>query len=192
MRATLPLIGFVSVGVVLTTACTQADRALTAPPSRAELVAFPEQEPTLPIVVGVEGTDRGPRLVLVPKFEDIEPTPEERRLLGEVEEVPQPDVLAFYRPPPGPEQGVSSEAFLMSVETGGVGGALVGQALAGRPRVATCGFGGRHAVEHHVVRYEAMVGLPRGRTGYVGRAFSVLVGDGPPRRPAAHSGRVEH
>jgi hypothetical protein len=171
-----------AVGLVAAGGCKQADRAVSAPPSHAELPTFEELGHRLPIVVGVEGASRVPRVVIVPQYEPIALTPEEREALGE-KELPVPDVLLFYRPPRGPEHGVSSESFQALIGIGGVGGALVGHDAV-YPRVGIHGFAGHHAYLDTLARSGAAVDGLRPPTAEVGRAWAVEVGEGHRREGA--------
>lgn len=47
-----------------------------------------------------------PRKPIVPKFEPIKLTDEEKAALGEPKKDPGADLLAFYKPPPSPERGI--------------------------------------------------------------------------------------
>lgn len=191
MRRLLRGLWLVAVAALLLSgACRAPERAAAPAPSRAELLAFPQPRPGLPIAVGVEGQELGERIVLVPEFPAVEPTPEERKVLGEPRRPPEPDVLVLYRPPPGPQQGVSPESFTLSVTDAGGWGMLVGR-TGFAPRYATWGLGGRYAVEYHLERHGARVGLPRGRVSHPGRVFAVQIGEGPPRSEATHAGRLE-
>ena len=189
MRMTPRSMLLVFLALLATAGCKQADRATSVPPTLAELPSFEELESTLPIVVGVEGTAYVPRSIIVPRFEEIELTPEEREALGQ-KELPDPDVLALYRPPRRPEHGVSTESFRMFTGISGVGGALVGRDIV-HPRVATYGFAGRYACQHVLIRYGAGVGLPREPGAEVGRSWSLSVGETFPRAPARRAPRTE-
>jgi hypothetical protein len=180
--ASLALLG-VAVG------CRQADRAISTPPSRAELPTFTRPEPKLSAVVGVEGARDLPRVASVPRYEEIKLTPEEREALGE-REVPEPDALLFYRPPRGPEHGVSPELFPMSIGVSGIGGALIGRETA-YPRYGVHGLAGHYAAEHGLARFGAGVGLSRGPTAAAARGWGVQVGEGLARKGAARASRVD-
>lgn len=186
MRTIRRLLALVPMAL-LVAGCQRADRAISAPPTRAELFSLREQEPTLSILVGVERAGARPLLAIVPKYEDIEPTPEEREILGE-KELPEPDVLAFYRPPRGPDHGVSTEIFAMSIGIGGIGGALVGHAAV-YPRLDTHGLAGHYAFAGTLPRPGASVGRPRARIAEPGRAWTLDVGEGRPRQPARRAPR---
>lgn len=168
--------------------CKQVDRAGVGAPTLAELPTFEELEPRLPIVVGIEGARATPRTIIVPKYERIELTPEQRAVLGEQEE-PQLDLLAFYRPPRTPEQGVSADSFSMVTGIGGVGGAIVGRCLV-YPRYAQYGLGGRYAYQHTMARSGASVGRPRRPGGAVGRSWLVSVGENEARTRAQRASRA--
>jgi hypothetical protein len=178
-----------SLVLLVIAGCRQTDRATSVAPTHAELPTFERLEPTLPIVVGVEGAAHVPRTIIVPRFEEIELTPEEREALGQ-KELPLPDVLALHRPPRRPEHGVSAESFRMFTGIGGVGGALVGRDIA-YPRVATHGVAGRYAYQQMLARSGASVGLPRHAGGHVGRSWSLSVGETSPRSTARSAPRAE-
>jgi len=190
MKMILRIAFLALAGLVATVGCQQADRAVSAPPSHAELPTFEALEPTLPALIGVAGAGDAPRVIIVPRYEEIALTPEEREALGE-EEPPEPDVLLFYRPPRGPEHGVSPGSFEMLTGSGRMGGALVGHDSV-YPRFGTYGVAGRHSSPHVFARPGAMVGRPRAPAGDVGRIWAVEIGQGPPRtgaRQAPSTGR---
>jgi hypothetical protein len=56
--------------------------------------------------VGVEKRGVAPRLATVPAFEPVEPTPEEREILGPPPVDPLDDLMVFYPVPPGSHRGV--------------------------------------------------------------------------------------
>jgi hypothetical protein len=168
--------------------CRQVDRVGRGAPTLAELPTFEELESRLPITVGIEGALAKPRTIIVPKYDPIEPTPEERVILGEQQEL-QLDLLAFYRPPRTPEQGVSADSFSMVTGIGGVGGAIVGRCLV-YPRYAQYGLGGRYAYQHTMARSGASVGSPRRPGGNVGRSWSVSVGENEARTRAQRASRA--
>jgi hypothetical protein len=190
MRSIRPATLIVSVALLATAGCKQADRAVSATPHLAELPTISVPEPTMSARIGVEGAQIAPQVIFVPKFEPIELTPQQREALGEKDEPPELDALAFYRPPRRPEHGVSTESFEMLTGIGGIGGAQVGRDAV-RPRIGTHGFAGHYAFPHSVLRQGARVGLPRRRAGYVGRAWGVEVGEGLPRPPAQAATRTQ-
>jgi len=168
--------------LLVVTGCRRADRALFTPPTGAELPTFGELEPTLAFNVGVEGAGEARGVLVVPIYEKIEPTPEERQILGQKEEL-EIDALLFYRPPRGPEHGVSSEAYAMLVGIGGGGGALVGQEFV-FPRYGTDGFAGRHYGISALARSEAEAGRARALAAEAGLPWGAKVGEGREREPA--------
>lgn len=182
MQTTRPTVRLIFVPLLMALGCRQADRAVSTPPNRDELPTLVVYEPVLPINVGVEGAEQGPQVLFVPKLEPIELTPEEREILGEVEP-PEPDALLFYRPPRGPEHGVTAEVFDVRIGIGGADGALIGYELA-HPRVATEGYAGRYMFSHGVARRGALTGLPRRPIAEVGNAWAIDVGENLPREPA--------
>jgi hypothetical protein len=138
--------------------------------------------------VGVGGAEARPVITIVPPFEKIEPTPQERAVLGEPEHAPMPDVLAFYQPPRGVEHGVSTETFILSTGIGGMGGVSAGRAIV-YPRYSTHGWAGRHAFAGAISRLGESVGRLREATAEAGRPWPVDVGEGLPRRGASHAQR---
>jgi hypothetical protein len=170
--------------------CKQGEnRLITMSPSRAELPTFAQPEQTLTAVVGVEGVREAPRGVIVPQYKKIELTPEEREALGE-REPPIPDALLFYRPPRGPEDGVSPESFQMLTGISGVGGALIGYESASA-RFGTQGVAGRYSAEYALSRFGASVGLAREPAAEVGRGWGVIVGEGLARQGARRAPGID-
>jgi hypothetical protein len=93
----LLLVPLVLAGLIGCTA-RETDSVRTIPVSSDETPNLRlEQYNVSAAAVGVEGQQNTPRLRLVPKYEPLELTPEEKRALG-IEE-PLIDFLAFYRPP---------------------------------------------------------------------------------------------
>ncbi|MBU0618221.1 MAG: hypothetical protein KKI02_10925 [Planctomycetes bacterium] len=181
----------VCLGLVVAAGCRQADRAISAAPSHAELPTFEEEfEPTLAIRVGVEGAgdDRG--IVIVPTYEKIEPTPEERKILGEKEEL-EIDALVFYRPPRGLQQGVSPEPFRRRTDVSGIGGAGVALDFA-YPRYGTSGFAGRTFGADLFQRWVAGAGRARDSGADAGQAWAPRVGEDRAREPAQRERRRYH
>jgi hypothetical protein len=178
-------------GLAAVSGCKQADRAISVAPTRAELPSFREElEPTLAIGVGVEGAagDRG--ILIVPQYEKIEPTPQEREILGQKEEL-ELDALVFYHPPRGPEHGVSAEPFRRQTDVSGIGGAGVSVDLA-YPLYSTTGFAGRVYGVDLAQRWVAGVGRARDSGGAAGFARNQAVGEDRAREPAQRERRRSH
>jgi hypothetical protein len=181
----------VCLGLVVATGCRQADRAISTTPSHAELPTFEEEfEPTLAIGVGVEGAGDDHGILIVPKYEKIEPTPEERKILGEKEEL-EIDALVFYRPPRGPQHGVCSEPFRRRTDVRGIGGAGVGLDFA-YPRYGTSGFAGRTFGIDLFQRWVAGAGRLRESGADAGQAWAPRVGEDRAREPAQRERRRYH
>ena len=187
MNAIRRTITLACLALLVATGCRRADRALFTPPTGAELPTFAELEPALAINVGVEGAADARGILVVPIYEKIEPTPEERQILGQKQEL-EIDTLLFYRPPRGPEHGVSSKAYGILISIGGVGGALVGQEFA-FPRYGTDGFAGRHYGISTLARPEAEAGRARAVAAEAGLPWSPKIGEGRQREPAQRESR---
>jgi hypothetical protein len=188
MRALLPTAVLVCLALSGVPGCQLADQAVSTTPSRAELPTFAEElEPRLAIGVAVEGArdDRG--ILIVPKYEKIEPTPEEREILGEEPEL-EIDALALYRPPRGPEHGVSTESFQARTGVGGIGGVSVDLDLA-PPRYGTSGFAGRAFGIDVLKRWVAGAGGVRQSGAEAGQLRAKTVGECEARRPAQRAHR---
>ena len=182
MNFTLRCLLLVSCVLLIAGGCRQADRVTVVPPTRAELPTFEEVEARLPISVGVAGAGATPQTRIVPEYREIELTPQERAAIGEPVE-PEPDVLAFYRPPRGPEHGVSAGTFAMRAGIGGLGGPSVGHAVVGQ-RFGRLGLGGVYAAISSEQRAAANVGPSRTAAGIAGHGWGMSVGESRPRKPA--------
>jgi hypothetical protein len=176
------------VAALAVSGCKRPEQAILVAPTRAELSSFKRLEPTLTITVGVEGADTTPRERIVPIYHKVEPTPAERAILGEAPQ-PAPTALAFYRPPRGPEQGVSNASGGARVGVGGIGGALVGWSGIDQ-RYGLCGRGGTYAFVGALPVSAAGVDGLRGPTAEVGPSWTMEVGEGAPRRPARHESHI--
>lgn len=191
MKTTLRGAFTIGLALIVASGCKPADRAIATTPSRAELPSFAEKyEPALAIGVGVDGArgDRG--IVIVPKYQKIEPTPEEREILGEKPEI-ELDALALYRPPRGPQHGVSSEAYQALTGVNGIGGAGVGLDPAYR-RYGVIGFAGR---VFRIDLFERCVADSRERRhsgGGTGEILNPTVGEGRAREPVQRETRRSH
>ena len=184
MKPTLTIV-IVCAGIFLSlqTGCKQADHAVKVHPSHAELFTLEAAEPSLPINVGVEGEQEVRPIILVAQPKKIEPTPEQRAILG-IKEPPEIDRLLLYRPPRGPEHGVSAEDFALKSGIGdGWGGARV---MLDRvyPSYAVNGLAGGSYGISNIPRYGAQVGIARDRVGNVGNSWRILIGEGRAREPA--------
>lgn len=73
-------------------------------PIEDELFTIVEHERVIPANVGVERRI-GPRVELVPEFQPVEPTDEERAILGDQTD-PLDQLFTFYQPAPGSDEGV--------------------------------------------------------------------------------------
>jgi hypothetical protein len=96
--------------LLLTAGCassTPTPSAATAMPAEDELPPPQRSERYSAASVAVDGRFHGPKLATVPEFEPVEPTPEEREILGPPPPDPLQDLLVFYPIPPGPAQGVA-------------------------------------------------------------------------------------
>ena len=157
--------------------CKHPDAAMTAAPARDELPPENRNIPTLSASIGVEGEFADSRTLPIPVYPKIEPTPEQQKILGEPPAEPELDVLAFYRPQPGPSQGVSSETTFPISGVFGRGGSSVGLE---NPYVSSgvLGEGGVAATEYSIVRRVAGRGRDRVPGGGVGGGWRVSVGEG--------------
>jgi hypothetical protein len=135
----------ITVGLVLALAgCAERRQIVsTEAPIEEELLDLEPYERAIPANIGVEGRTERPRVVLVPEFKPIEPTPEERAVLGEPEQEPEPDVLTLYRPPRGPEHGVGRSLGGPNLGIFGIGGASVAVQRV-QPETGVSGVAGRY------------------------------------------------
>jgi hypothetical protein len=109
--------------LALAAGCAAPQRPeLSAAPTRAELPDLSASDRVLPINAGVDDryASRAPRIV--PEFKPVEPTPEERRIIGAPPESPI-DFLALYRPP---RPGIDFHGAGILAGVGGVGGVDAG------------------------------------------------------------------
>lgn len=180
------LLGIGVACAALACGCSQRNEtAQTPPPHLEELPTFPELDPGVPARIGVEGAQYTPRKALVREYKEVEPTPEEREILGEERE-PGADLLGFYRKQPNVEQGVSPAAVRPwvghSASTGGVASGLTVTRSAASVLLfdvsgATVGFGpNRFAAAALGYR------TPSGEKGLISR---VQVGENPARKGAS-------
>ncbi|MFO0838417.1 MAG: hypothetical protein U1D55_07795 [Phycisphaerae bacterium] len=82
-----------------------APRPASPDPTVDELPHIPELQRNIPARIGVAGLGNAPRAVLVAPMPPVEPTAEEKKILGDTEPPPLQE-LTLNRPPPGPQQGV--------------------------------------------------------------------------------------
>lgn len=184
----LPTAVVICAGLLVVSGCQRADRAIGATPSRAELPNLEgEYVSALAIGVGVEGAGDERGILMVPKCEKIEPTPEEREVLGEKEE-PELDALALYRPPRGPQHGVSAEAYQSLTGVGGIGGAGVGLS-ASYPRYGVLGYAGRNYGIALSASFVSGVGTARAPGADGGANWDQRVGEGRAREPMQRAKR---
>ena len=168
--------------VLLFTGCKQADRAQTADPTLDELPDFEAPVQISTALIGVEGRHATPARIIVPTYERIEPTAEEKVILG-IKEPPLPDALVLYRPAPTPERGISSEETqLYSVNE--VGGTLIGVGQA-EPYYWNYGFAGRYYNAARFNRTGAAAGVAREPVGVLGPSGTMTVSEGVRSRIAA-------
>lgn len=128
------------LAILIASGCaTRTEPAATLGPTLDELPDSRATERVLPIRVGVEDRHASRQPRIVPEFKPVEPTPEERRILGPEPE-PVIDFLALYTPArPGIDPHTSGAA---TVGVGGVGGAFAGLAPARSPFASYMGLGG--------------------------------------------------
>lgn len=176
-------------GLVLGAAgCKHNGQAISTAPSRAELPPPNRDIPTLSAKIGVEGEFSNSGTLPIPVFPKIEPTPEQRKILGEPPPEPVLDVLAFHRPPRGPDQGVASEEPGVIAAVFGWGGSAVGLE---NPYTSSgvLGVGGVSAAEYSVKWTIAQPGRMRDPVGAAGPGWRVSVGEGLPSHIAARAKR---
>ncbi len=182
MRTGLRTAVVICIGLLTVTGCQQRDRAISTTPSPAELPNFDKEfQSSLAIAVGVEGAGDVRGIRIVPFYEKIEPTPEERIILGEKPEL-EIDALVFYRPQRGPRHGVSTEALQRMTGVSGIGGAAVGLDVTAS-RYDAVGYAGRNFGVTLAKRPNVGVGLTRRRGGEAGQLWQPRVGECRARKP---------
>jgi hypothetical protein len=120
MRKRSPLVALLLAGALFTAGCaSEKQEQVSAAPTLDELPNLSREDRVLPIKIGIDDryATRAPRIV--PEFKPVEPTPEERAILGPEPE-PEIDFLALYQPPPSPQRGI--DPLSRSGGTIGVGG----------------------------------------------------------------------
>jgi len=182
MKTVFVLISASMLALFASTGCAPGDRAKAPAPTRAELPRYETPAPVLSVDVGVEGAGSARGNRIVPQYNKIELSAKDREFLG-VKEDPQVDALAFYRPPPRPDRGVSVEA----VNLYGIceaGGMTVGRGLYS-PLYFNYGYAGRHSGVAQWRHYIAGVCHGRENTGFVGDTWTIQVGECLPKSKAA-------
>ncbi len=167
--------------------CRQKAQAITAAPTTRELPSDADEAPRMAALIGVEGRPSNHEILPIPEFKPVEPTPEERKVLGEQPPEPKLDALALYRRPRGIEHGVAPDAFAMLVGTSGRGGASVGRERNPARYGVSSDLGGKYADAYIYSWPSSYVGLPRPPSGEVGGGWTISVGENLPRRGAAHA-----
>lgn len=171
--------------------CASTPRAAQIEPTRDELATFPELERVFPIDIGVADPSRAPTPKLVRDYSQPVPiTAAERAVLGEPREEPD-DLMAFYRPPPGPAQGVyPMPPTRLYGESRALGGPSLG--VFGRPAaVGTFGVAGRNQGVSPWGRASVGLGAARTPVGIVGRPWSMNVGEAGTRTGAGRKARAD-
>jgi hypothetical protein len=107
MRMTARLAILISLSLALVAGCASTRDVVTAAPTVDELPDLTRAEGIIPADVGVEGAPDRPHVLLVAPMPEPEYTEEEKKILGIHEEYGY-DPLELYRPPIGPEQGVTA------------------------------------------------------------------------------------
>jgi hypothetical protein len=164
-----------------------------AAPSPDELPDLARVERIYPARIGIAGEDhRAPRASLLPDLSEPRFTPEQRAFLADQKAADEPeyDVLAFYKPPLGTEQGVVPIDAGTRYGMAGVGGAMVGYC----PVVITIhvqdGTPAAYGEALLPVRPARAYGATRPLAGQ-GPEGRIHVGQNPPRRTAGKHARVE-
>ncbi|MBW7907085.1 MAG: hypothetical protein LC135_11935 [Phycisphaerae bacterium] len=145
----------VTTVLALAAGCAAPQRPeVSAAPTRAELPDLSASERVLPVSVGIDDryASRAPRIV--PEFKPVEPTPDERRIIGAPPEPPI-DFLALYRPP---RPGIDFHGTGALAGVGGAGGADAGMEPAAVAYASYFGLGGP------TVRVDVASGLVAGRS----------------------------
>ncbi len=195
MKAMKPtaLVMLTLAGLLLIGGCRRpTNQAISVAPAPSELPPNAEElPPPSAALVGVEGQPRRIVRLPVPAFAPVEPTPEEREILGPEPPEPVLDVLLFYRPQRGPAQGVMP-GFRQPIAERyrDAGGPAVGHEAA-TLSYSNAGSAGHHAEAYPIRRRAAAAGDLRSATaGTAGRA-GADVGEGPRRRGAKRASRYD-
>jgi hypothetical protein len=168
----------------------KSDPMVTTPPSLDELPNLkPQRARSIAARIDVKGSMETTRRPVVPSYRELPLTEEEKRALGKDREKPD-DIMAFYKPQPSIQQGVSPRDRDLQVAVGGRGGASVG---IGRspPRVETFGVAGRYAESSGLSRKVASVDVYVPVRVRVGPSFVMQIGWGLPRTGAAQMPYLE-
>jgi hypothetical protein len=166
------------------------------PPTLEELPDLKLAERKYPVRVGIVGQDsRVSRRRLVPPLDEVPLTELERQVLADEErrrpKPRDPDMLAFYRPEPGPAQGVSAEEWRLRTAVNGVAGGLIGTTAAQK---AVIGSDDEGAASRGV--YEVPISVP-GLYPFslpryaIGPGQPIQVGEAPKRTVAGRHQRVD-
>jgi hypothetical protein len=166
--------------------CKQADRAKTTDPTLDELPTLTEPESTMSANIGVDDRQITHGRIIVPTYKKIEPTAEEKKILG-IKEEPPLDELVLYRPPPRPEQGISADS-TERYSLCEAGGMLVGRCPS-EQLYSNYGYAGRYYDASIFGRVGAAAGPPRDSGISTGIPWTMLVGECYPRQPAARETR---
>lgn len=167
---------------------------ITAAPTLEELPNLLDPyERKIAAKIDFEGSRETTRIRIVPEFKPVEPTPEEKAILGEPRKSVSDELLAFYRPPRGVEHGVSpleggaqyssfkSYAVEIGVDDTG-GGALY----------YVFGEAGLHSAPHSIKREGAVAYDAPGLIIGSGLDHSVRIGYNLPRSKAARAPRLDY
>ncbi|GEM_PF-3479767 len=192
-KRTAWLFGIGALGLFLGLAgCRRGQTSITAAPTLRELPTDADEAPRMAASIGVEGLPPDRDILPIPAFKPVEPTPEERKILGEKPPEPKLDALAFYRPERGIEHGVAPDAFAMLVGTSGRGGTSAGVQEATAPAGVSLDLAGEYAGAYRYAWRSSFVGLRRTPSGEAGGGWLMSVGENLPRRGAAHANRYDH
>lgn len=168
-----------------------AGSVVTAPPSLDELPDLkPQRQRSIAGRVDVEGSMQTTKRPVVPSFRELPLTPEEKKVLDEDRRRRPDDVMAFYKPQPLIDQGVSPLEGGAQIGIFGRGGVDVG---IGRdtPRFGTWGEAGHNAAADGPARHIAGVDIRVPIIARVGPSFVIQIGWGPARRGAAQMPYLE-
>lgn len=166
---------------------TETRSEVTAAPTLEELPNLKDPyERKIAARIDFEGSRETSRIKIVPDFKPVEPTAEERAILGEPRKSVADELLAFYRPTRGPEHGVSPSeggAVISSLRHLDVGVGV--EPVHGGARYYVFGDAGHDAAVSLLSREGAKAydGLG-GATIGVGFDYSVQIGYNPARTKA--------
>lgn len=167
---------------------------ITAAPTLDELPNLKDPyERKIAAKIDFEGSRETTRIKIVPDFKPVEPTPEEKAILGEPRKSVSDELLAFYRPPRGPEHGVSPReggAQYASFRAYAVG--IDVDPSRGGANYYVFGEAGRHALPHSISREGAAVYGSQGLIIGYGLDYAVRIGYNPPRSKAERAPRLDY